>query len=106
MNPKESYLLDAEARLLSLGHQILLLKLRIEEATPEVMGDCYHHVGQLNAQYEQLEMQLAALEEAAGEAWTDLRGGLEQGFWELTDSLESLGLYFRSQIGTNLWIPT
>ena len=105
MNTREAYLSEVESQFSRLDREIYLLKLRVEEAPPEVMAQCYRYVGELRAEVGDIEDHLQALRETTEEAFIDLYLAIDSKLQALNGSFESIAPWIWRQLGSSVWIP-
>ncbi|GAB4346608.1 MAG: hypothetical protein Kow0099_27940 [Candidatus Abyssubacteria bacterium] len=85
---KEEYEQKMAARLEELNGQIEELKVKAEEARPELEARLREEIEQLEQKSEAARKKLEELKSASEEAWSDLKEELDEKMQELEDFLK------------------
>ena len=85
---REMYQDKIEAKLNELDSQIDTLRARAENATTAVQAEIDKAIRELQQQQETAMQQATALRDASGEAWSDLKNGLDNAVADLQQAYD------------------
>jgi len=88
MDTKEAYQEKAEAQLREWGAKIDELKAKADKAKAEAKIEYYEQIEELRSKQEAIQLKLQKLRESGGQAWEELKPGLEHAWNDLKISVE------------------
>lgn len=83
---KKAYAAKMEAQVDKLKAQLDQLKAKAAEAHADVRADYHEQVEVLARKHEEASSKLHVLKQSSGEAWSELRDGMERAWSELSDA--------------------
>jgi len=95
MGMKEAYEKKIDAQLDEWKVEIDKLKAKADKAEADAQIKYHKHIEDLRAKQEAARERLVELKEAGGDAWEDLKAGLDNALKSLGDAVKSATSYFK-----------
>lgn len=94
MSEKEQYEQKLEGRLEEMRAKIDALEARAKQADAEARLRAEGRIGELREKQRELKEKLKKLQDSGGEAWGDIRGGLDAAWKSLEASFKAAASRF------------
>ncbi len=95
MSMKETYQKELQEQLDEWGAEIDKLKAVAEKAKSGLQGEYYKEIEDLRCKQMEALQKLHELKEEGGEAWEDLKGGIELAWTALADAVKTAASRFK-----------
>ena len=95
MSMKETYQKELQDQLDEWGTEIDKLKSVAEKAKSGLQGEYYKEVEDLRCKQLEAQQKLHELKEEGGDAWEDLKGGVELAWVALADAVKTAASRFK-----------
>ncbi len=95
MSMKEAYQKELQVQLDEWGTEIDKLKVIADKAKTGLQGEYYKEIEELRSKQLVAQKKLHELKEASGEAWGDLKTGIENARGALGDALKLAASRFK-----------
>jgi predicted nuclease with TOPRIM domain len=95
MSMKETYQKELQEQLDEWGAEIDKLKGVAEKAKSGLQGEYYKELEELRSQQLTAQKKLHDLKEESGDAWEDLKGGIELAWAALADAVKTAASRFK-----------
>jgi predicted secreted Zn-dependent protease len=86
MDAKEAYIEKAKAQIKEIEARMNALRVEVEKATADTKSEMGKRLEELNAHRKVAEERLQQLQRVSGDAWTDLREGMEKALSDLKEA--------------------
>lgn len=93
MDPREEYLKQTEARVLKLGSDLTMIRVRLEQSKLEARLEDDQPVKELSTRYTRARDKLQRLKEAGKSSWSNHQTELEEDLVELQRSINDVGMW-------------
>ena len=97
MSLKDAYREKLEARIEEQRARLELLKAKAKRAAADVKIMAYEEIGDADAKLDALKAKLKELGHASGDAWQDMKGGIEKAWDDLTASCKKAAQRFNDE---------
>lgn len=99
MGLREAYLDRVEAQIKEWDADFEKMKAKAQIASAEARIEYYNKVEGLKARSDQFKTEFARVKESSGEAWEELKGGLDKAYNELSSTFSDFKETFHHAIG-------
>ena len=89
MSMKETYQKELQDQLDEWGKEIDKLKIVADKAKTGLQGEYYKEVADLRGKQLEAQKKLYEIKEASGDAWEDLKGGIEISWDAMGNAIKS-----------------
>jgi hypothetical protein len=97
MSLKDAYQEKLEAQIEEQRARLELLKAKAQRAAADVKIMAYEEIGDVDAKLDALKGKLKELSSASGDAWQDMKSGVEKAWTDLTRSCEKAARRFNDE---------
>ena len=97
MNLKDAYREKLEAQLDEQRARLELLKAKAKRAAADAKIMAYEEIADADAKLAALKSRLKELGNASGDAWQDMRAGIEKAWDDLTESCNKAARRFNDE---------
>jgi len=97
MGLKDAYREKLEAQVEEQRARLELLRAKAKRAAADVKIMAYEEIGDADAKLGELKGKWKELGNASGDAWQDMKGGIEKAWGELTESCEKAARRFNDE---------
>jgi len=95
MSMKETYQKELQDQLDEWGREIDKLKVVAGKAKAGLQGEYYKEVEDLRCKQLAAQQKLHEMKESSGDAWEDLKGGIELAWTALADAVKTAASRFK-----------
>lgn len=95
MEPKQEYQRKMEAQIEKIQSQIDELKVKASLAKADAKDAYQEQIDTLNSKYSIATSKLEQLKDSSGNAWEEMKTGLERAWGELQDSFNKASTHFK-----------
>jgi len=97
MSLKDAYREKLEAQIEEQRARLELLKAKAKRAAADVKIMAYEEIADADAKLNALKTKLNELSHASGDAWQDMKGGIEKAWDDLTASCKKAAQRFNDE---------
>ena len=97
MSLKNAYREKIEAQIEEQRARLELLKAKAKRAAADVKIMAYEEIGDADAKLDALKAKLQELGNATGDAWQEMKGGIESAWGELTEACKKAANRFSDE---------